>query len=360
MDDAPLRTNPTGRIAAPDAARYLSGKLGRPVEIESLKQTYPGFSRQTWLVQARVGGEPQGLVIRLDPPWGASVPTSLKHEWSVYQRLWGTAVPVAEPLWYDEGQDFAEGRALMVRRMVEGGSTIPGLTEPTAAGAALRRQVVEEHVGKLAALHGLDWKALGFGGFIAAPPSAAEALRFEYDWWVRDWADRRSEPFPLVTEFLCWLGEHIPSDTPRVSIVKGNNGVGEEIFRDGRLVAMSDFELASLGDGVLDLAFSQGTLDLIPYADAVRLYEQATGTTVSPERLAFATLWIRFKSLANVNGYAFYGLRNHGDFRTTCAALGLVMSKGVQNTLAACIGKDLLSASQLLAPRGSSYASLAR
>jgi aminoglycoside phosphotransferase (APT) family kinase protein len=265
---------------------------------------------------------------------------------------------VAEPLWYDEGQAFAQGRPLMVRRLVEGSSTVPGLTEQTPDGEALRRRIVEEHVEKLATVHRLDWSAMGLDQFIPAPPSAAEALRFEYDAWRRLWEERRTEPFPLITEFLCWLGEQIPDDTPRVSLVKGNNGIGEEIFRDGALVAMSDWELASLGDGALDLAFSQGTLGLVGFSTALKLYEQHMGAKVSPERLAFAMLWIRFKGVACINGYALRNLQAGGDLRTTAAALGYVSVSARQDQMASCLGKDLVTALGDLQPDARAYLTL--
>lgn len=352
------RADVSGSLAADQVDGYLSARLGASVEVMKLRQSYPGFSRQTWLIEARVGGAHERLVLRIDPPWGASVPFTLEQEWMVYQRLWRSEVPVGEPLWYDCGQDFAGGRPLMVRRLVEGSSTVPGLTERTVAGADLRQRIVGEHFRALATLHRLDWRALGFDTFLPVPPSPAEALRFEYDWWVSRWRERRSEAFVVITEFLCWLRELIPSDTPRISLVKGNNGVGEEIFHDSRLVAMSDFELTSLGDGALDLGFSQGTLELLPPGEAIRIYEEAMGERISPERLAFSTIWIRFKSVANVNGEAFWNQRHRGDFRTTCAALGFVHAKASEAALAPCIGKDLLTAANLLASRSSSYVEL--
>jgi len=348
----------TGHLRQDEIQAYLSEKLGEPIEVLSAKQTYPGFSRQTWLIQTIVGGSACGFALRLDPPWGASVPYSLEHEWRVYETLWKTPVPVAEPLWYEVGQTFADGRALMVRRLVEGSSTVAGLNEVGPAGDARRRRVVQSHIEALATLHSLDWRGAGFDDFISPPPSAADALRFEFDTWRALWRDRRSEAFPLVTEFLCWLEECIPSDTPFVSVVKGNNGVGEEIFKDERLVAMSDFELTSLGDGVLDLAFSQGTLELLGPKETLQLYEQAMGVRVSPERLAFANLWIRFKAIANINGYALWGMQHNGDFRTTCAALGIVSAKMSIAMLAGCIGKSLIDADRILHRGHSGYTDL--
>ena len=39
--------------------------------------------------------------------------------------------------------------------------------------------------------------------------------------------------------------EQLPPGGDRLSLLKGNNGVGEEIWRDGRIVALSDWELAA-------------------------------------------------------------------------------------------------------------------
>ena len=115
---------------------YLGRQFGSPVTVRKTRQTFPGISRETWLVDAEIGGAAQGLVVRIDPPEGGSCPASLHTEWEVYRRLWGSAVPVAEPLWFDAAADFTDGRPLMVRRLVEGSAAIPGLNEAGAQGDA--------------------------------------------------------------------------------------------------------------------------------------------------------------------------------------------------------------------------------
>jgi aminoglycoside phosphotransferase (APT) family kinase protein len=324
-------------------AAYLSRGLGAPVTIASLRQTFPGASRETWLVDAEVAGRPEGFVVRVDCPGGPGVPQPMSHEWEVYRRLWTSEIPVAEPLWYADGIEFAEGRPHMVRRLVDGSTHIPGLTDQTEDGRRLRRAVVFEHVEKLATLHRMDWKARGFGDFIDGPASPGQSLRHEYEIWKTLWKDGRSDPFPLVTEVLHWLEENIPDDTPLVSLVKGNNGVGEEIWKDGRIVAMSDWELASLGDGALDLAFSQGTLALDNFGDAIRHYEACVGHEVSPHRLAFCMFWIMFKALCCLNVYMLGGWKR-GNPRMNRPAFGLVTVRAYERKLAGIIGKDLVEA----------------
>jgi hypothetical protein len=45
---------------------------------------------------------------------------------------------------------------------------------------------------------------------------------------------------------------------------------------------MSDWELSALGDGELDLAFSQGTLILGDFGETLCHYERCVGSAVSP------------------------------------------------------------------------------
>ena len=141
-------------------AAYLAERLDAPVEIASFQQTFPGMSRETWMVSAVVGEgaarRQRDLAVRIDPPAGGIVPVPLKVEWQVFRRLWGSPVPVAEPLWYDEGIDFAEGRPHFVRVLVQGSPAIPGLYKPGPEGDALRRATAFEHAEKLALVHTLD------------------------------------------------------------------------------------------------------------------------------------------------------------------------------------------------------------
>ncbi|AEG50881.1 aminoglycoside phosphotransferase [Sphingobium chlorophenolicum L-1] len=341
-----------GGITADTVEAYFSDRLGEAVQIESIKRVFPGVSRETWLVQTRLKGGSVGFVLRLDPPWGPCAPTSLEYEYKVYERLWRSPVPVAEPLWFAQNVEFAGGRPHMVRRMVEGSSTIAGLTDKSAGAAELRRRVVFDHMEKLALLHSLDWQAFGFDEFMPVPPSPKEALRFEYDHWRARWAERQTTPRPIVTEFLCWLQEQIPQDTPAISIMKGNNGVGEEIFHNGRVVALSDFELSALGDGALDLAFSQGTLSLIDPREAIAHYEWHVGHAVSPERFAFAVAWNTFKGLVMLDGNLLEGWIDGRDPRTTAGGLGLLMVRRLEKALAGFIGKDLVEAAAAVSEAG--------
>ena len=69
-----------------------------------------------------------------------------------------------------------------------------------------------------------------------------------------------------------------------LSLLKGNNGIGEEIWPDGRIVALSDWELATIGDPALDWAFSQGLLTLHDVDDTLDHYAGRSRVRDRPPR----------------------------------------------------------------------------
>ena len=333
-------------------ASYFAERFDEPVAITSLKQTFPGMSRETWIVGAEVG-EGSGrlhrdLVLRIDLPSGGIVPLPLKTEWEVYVRLWPSPVPVAEPLWYDEGLPFAEGRPHMVRELVEGATSIPGLMEPGPEGDALRRAVAFEHAEKLALVHSLDWKRYGLDEVLPAPASAADAIRQDFEMWRDIWFECRSAPYPEITDALYWLEEQIPTESPRISLIKGNNGIGEEIWRDARIVAMSDWELAALGDAAQDWAFSQGMLSLWDPGETLAHYEEEAGFKLSPRTMAFSQLFIAFKSTVCLNS-ALRGFMDGRDRRPGVAVMGISSPRNAAGRLASVVGMDIEEAATALA-----------
>jgi aminoglycoside phosphotransferase (APT) family kinase protein len=339
-------------------ATYLTQRLTAPVKVVEMKRSFPGMSRETWLLRTEVANEPQGFVLRIDPPEGGGCPGDLRQEYEVYRRLFRSEVPVAEPLWYDDSLDFVEGRPHMVRRMAEGRPTVDGLFDGDDS-SMLRRRVAFECVERLAAVHLLDWKAYRFDELLVAPPSAAESFTTEFTLWRRYWYERRPTPAPVFEEVLAWLGEQIPRDTPRVSLVKGNNGLGEEIWRDGKIVAMSDWELASLGDGISDLFWSQGTVRLVGFSEVLRHYEECMGQSVSSERLAYASIFALVKQLISMRAF-WYRHYHVGETRKVYGLSSMTFSIEAEHRLGRCIGKSLEEAYALVnASEKSMYAELA-
>jgi aminoglycoside phosphotransferase (APT) family kinase protein len=292
---------PDTTIEADRFAARLAQHLPGAAEVRVLEVVkYPrGVSRETWAVRAAISGDggpaERWYSIRRDLPGGAVQPYPLRLEWEVYRRLWGTPVPIARPMWFEDDPEWLlDGRSYYVRERVDGDWDIPHVRDRDPQYDAVRVRAAKEHLSKLALVHRLDWRALGFAEVFDVPPSAREAGRFRVDRLAALLRSYQVEPLPLVTECLEWLRDNAPP-APAIVLCKGTNGLGEEVFRDGVIVAMSDWEEACLGDPANDFAHTQ---DLLPppdgrgfggwgLQDALEYYAALSGIDVPAESVAF-------------------------------------------------------------------------
>ena len=257
-----------------------------------------GVSRETWFVTLDVPGDkPRDVVVRRDLPAGSVTPTTLRFEYEVYRRLADGPVPVARTLYYEDDPDFlVDGRELYVREKVDGSWDIPHFSDPDPAFDEVRIEASKELMRRLAALHTADWDALGFGEIMVVPPTPDDSAAVTIDRMEALLATYQVEPLPAVTEGIEALRRTAPTGVPRVSLLKGTNGMGEEVWRDGRIVAMSDWELASLGDPASDFAHVQRLKPRVVDDDgnliwslehAIAYYERKSGIPIDMARVEY-------------------------------------------------------------------------
>jgi aminoglycoside phosphotransferase (APT) family kinase protein len=247
-----------GQITPEFLEAYLAEKWREGVKVEKLERFARGISRETWFIDIRrAGSAVESLILRRDLDGNSIGTATLRFEYEVYHRLQGSGVPVAEVLWWEEDPRWvADGRPFYLRRQVDGRWDVPNYGDRDPAYDNLRVEIGREHVRKLAIIHGCDWRALGFGDLLPAPADesqcAAVAIERAYD----DLARFQFSPLPIIAEVREWLLDNAPRAS-RISLLKGTNGLGEEVFRDGVIVAMSDWEQASIGDPASDFARAQ-------------------------------------------------------------------------------------------------------
>ena len=289
---------------------YLSGYLSRQlpevrpdvegVEVTEVSRLSRGVSRETWQVTARVtndgGVADEVFMLRRDPPSGSVIPVGLREEYEVYRRLAGTAVPAASVLWFDDDpQTQPDGRPLYVRTHVAGTWRLPALQDISPERDAERVALSKEHIGNLATVHSVDWRAAGFADLYPVPDGPADCATTMLDFLLSRIAKFKFEPAPVVVAAVRKLRQEAPRDSPVIALCKGTNGLGEEVWQGGRIVAMSDWELCGLGDPAYDFAQLQ---DMIPeivrdgrqvwgWAPALDYYAELTGWSVTKPRLDY-------------------------------------------------------------------------
>jgi aminoglycoside phosphotransferase (APT) family kinase protein len=272
---------------------YLAAKLGAAIELEDVVQLGRGSSRETWVVSLRQDGHARRLVFRLDFPTGSIIPSRLEDEYFLYDRLGLTDVPIARALWWEDDRKWT-GRPFYVREHVDGSWNVPGFLDPSPEFDALRIAISKEHLECLAKVHGVDWKGLGLNAILPAPPSVGRCADTFIDTIVEQYEATRGEAVLIVLEAAELLRDNAPV-APRICLCKGTNGLGEEVLRDGRIVAMSDWEEASIGDPAADFAFLQNFIPEIErdgerlwgQAEALAYYREVSGIAIDPAAIRY-------------------------------------------------------------------------
>lgn len=272
---------------------YFDHKLGAgAIRIRKMERFQRGVSRETWSVHVDIlnGADvPPEMILRRPIEGAVYIPRTLRFEYEIASRLAKTDVPAARPLWFEEDAAWQfDGREFFIREEVEGSWSVPNVVDLDPQYDQHRIAISKEMVAKLAMVHSLDWKALDFDAILEVPDnlqdSGPRAIRQIY----RELEEFKFEPQPVLAEVKEWLLDNVPP-TPKMVLLKGTNGLGEEVFRDNKIVALSDWEQCSIGDPAQDFARTQ---DLLPHIErngtvlwsmqhALDYYEELTGTKVT-------------------------------------------------------------------------------
>jgi aminoglycoside phosphotransferase (APT) family kinase protein len=207
-----------------------------------------GHSNLTFLV----GDGEREVVLRRPPP--PPVPPGghdVLREARVLQALTGTDVPVAEVLAVGQPGDVLDVPFYVMRYVP--GVVITDTTPAAFTSPEDRRGIAEAFVDRLADLHAVDWRARGLDGF--GRPEAFNQRHLRRIASIV--TDEDGEPPPAFAVIQAWLAEHVPAEAG-ASIVHNDYRIGNVMFAPeppARMLAVLDWELATIGDPLLDIGY---------------------------------------------------------------------------------------------------------
>jgi aminoglycoside phosphotransferase (APT) family kinase protein len=229
-----------------------------------------GHSNLTFLVS---DGEREVVVRRPPPPPVPPGGHDVLREARLIQALTGTDVPVAATLAVAQAGEVLDV-PFYVMDYVRG-VVITDRTPDALATPEHRRAIAEAFIDVLADLHAVDWRARGLEGF-GRPEGFNERHLRRIGGLV---ADEDGNPPPAFAEIEAWLAANVPPESGE-SIVHNDYRIGNVMVGaepPGRVLAVLDWELATIGDPLLDVGY---VLASYPHAGEPRTPTQDFGTAV--------------------------------------------------------------------------------
>jgi aminoglycoside phosphotransferase (APT) family kinase protein len=170
------------------------------------------------------------------------------------QSLAGTGVPVPTILAVGEDPGIL-GAPFFVMNYVDGDVIRrSGLPERLAAEPDSHRCIGEGLIDTLVALHALDWRSTTLTE-LSRPEGF---LTRQVDRWMSQLATYRSRELDGVDEVATWLAAHQPSDG-ELTVMHGDYKIDNLIWSahpPPRVAAVVDFEMTTVGDPLIDLAWA--------------------------------------------------------------------------------------------------------
>jgi aminoglycoside phosphotransferase (APT) family kinase protein len=215
-----------------------------PVEVEKIGQ---GRSNLTF----RVERGSQAWVLRR-PPMGDLPETAhdMMREHRVLSGLRDTDVRAPRPLAACPDPAVI-GVPFYLMQVVDG--AVIREREPMSYSEADRHRIGLEMIDALAELHTADFAAIGLGDL--GRPEGYTARQVER--WSKQWEFMKTRELEDVEAVRAWLEEHCPAEYPH-AIVHGDYKLDNVVFSHeppARLLAILDWEMATLGDPLADVGY---------------------------------------------------------------------------------------------------------
>jgi aminoglycoside phosphotransferase (APT) family kinase protein len=305
--DQPVPVRPGEELPVAELEAYLLRELpdlsvAGPLVVEQFPQ---GHSNLTYLLRL---GENE-LVLRRGP-FGNPVKTAhdMSREYRVLSKLWPVYPPAPRPLLFCEDSAVMDApfyvmerrRGVILRRQPPPGLAID---PPTA------RRLSTALIDGLADLHVLDYRAAGLGD-LGKPEGYVNR---QVAGWTERYAKARTDDLPAMDRMAGWLAGRLPRESG-FALIHNDFKYDNLVLDPGdltRVVAVLDWEMATVGDPLMDLGTTLGYW--VETDDPPSLLRNATGPTALPGTLTRRELVERYagrtgRDVADVLFYYGFGL----------------------------------------------------
>jgi aminoglycoside phosphotransferase (APT) family kinase protein len=285
---------------------YLDDRLGDSVDLTVEPMTGGGSCD----VYALTRGDDRWVLRQAPPHRSSATAHDVLREFRFLDAIKDQPVRIARPVLACDDADVFGGPFYVMAR-IDGVPVRSNVPEAWTAHPDEQGRALEELVDALADIHGVGWEACGLGEFA----HTGAYLERQIGRWLAQLESYGGRELPPAVTVGCWLGDTLPPDQAP-ALAHGDYKLDNVLFAESAppdLLAVVDWEMASIGDPLVDLAWAmifhpgpEGTMplgvasapafarDRLPNAAAlVARYGDRTGRDVS--RIDWYDVFSRWK-----------------------------------------------------------------
>ncbi|MEO1807446.1 MAG: phosphotransferase family protein [Bacteroidota bacterium] len=223
-------------------------ELGSDIDIQQFPS---GFSNLTYWV--KMGA--REMVLRR-PPFGAQVKSGhdMSREYRVLKALKPVFDKVPAVYHYTEDVEIMGSPFYLMERVKGVILRGKGPTEEPGEQKKIYPQAASAWIDTMVELHQVDYEKAGLGA-LGRPQGYT---RRQIEGWTRRYRKVATENDPVIDKVIQWLNDHIPAETDN-TLIHNDYKYDNVVFHPenwNQIIAILDWEMATLGDPLMDLGTS--------------------------------------------------------------------------------------------------------
>jgi aminoglycoside phosphotransferase (APT) family kinase protein len=248
-DTIEVRSGETFDVASVE--RYVRTHIpGLPQKPLQVRQFPFGASNLTYLLRI---GSWEGVLRR--PPFGPVAPKAhdIEREARLLQHIHPVFPLAPRPYCFCDDLSILQAPFYIMERrhgIVINDRFPAGIQPNTALCQQLSNAVVET----LVQIHSIDWQAAGLGAFGHPQGFLSRQVRG----WIERYFRAQTDDLPRIEPLTRWLTDHVPA-SPHATLIHNDFKLNNMLLQPDNLsqpVAVLDWEMATIGDPLFDLAVS--------------------------------------------------------------------------------------------------------
>jgi aminoglycoside phosphotransferase (APT) family kinase protein len=245
-DTEPVEADPSDSRAL---ASFLDRELGGPVPA-AVTPMQGGGSCEVFAIDR---GDERWVLRRAPAHASSATAHDVLREHRILAAIDGAGVRIPRPI-VACGDPDVFGSPFYVMERIDGVPVRSGIPEAWVESPETQGRAVEELIDAIAEVHAVDWQAVGLGD-IGHPDGFLER---QVERWLAQLASYEGRELPSVDRIARWLDANRPAPQA-AALFHGDYKLDNVLYATDappRLLAVVDWEMASIGDPLVDLAWA--------------------------------------------------------------------------------------------------------